>query len=297
MGGSYLGNTVNCEDTSLNSIPGNCSCEVPGADDDLCVHYFEELDFSSFDISGAEEIDDGLELDELVTDLSQELIFHDVDENENIFDGNGSDDSESLSNDPDSTEGLTSDGVSPSLEGEKLTDTAENKSEDVLTKSSISNNSEPRRVVSAIKGSRVKEGIKVESVLRVRWAPDVYDPPVTSDDHTLKKVAYKPRAKPVRKEYYSHKNKHSKSKTLHQGRSRSQHTSKSSSQKTVDQRMLRLQGRQGKAPMDSLALQKVPHINANDKATTSETKELKFGSSFCREPVTSTVHIPLAEAT
>lgn len=99
--------------------------------------------------------------------------------------------------------------------------------------------SEPRRVVSAIKGSRVKEGIKVESVLRVRWAPDVYDPPVTSDDHTLKKVVYKPRAKPVRKEYYSHKNKHSKSKTLHQGRSRSQHTSKSSSQKTVDQRMLR----------------------------------------------------------
>lgn len=143
MGGSYLGNTVNCEDTSLNSIPGNCSCVVPGADDDLCVHYFEELDFSSFDISGAEEIDDGLELDELVTDLSQELIFHDVDENENIFDGNGSDDSESLSNDPDSTEGLPSDGVSPSLEGEKLTDTAENKSEDVLTKSSISNNVSP----------------------------------------------------------------------------------------------------------------------------------------------------------
>lgn len=138
MGGSYLGNSVICEDTSLNSLPRNCSCEVPGADDDLCIHYFEELEFSSFNISGDEEIDDGLELDEIVTDLSQELIFHDVDDNENIFDGNGSDDSESLSTDPDSTAGVASDGVSPSVEGEKLTDTTENK-EDV-TKSSNSNN-------------------------------------------------------------------------------------------------------------------------------------------------------------
>jgi hypothetical protein len=49
--------------------------------------------------------------------------------------------------------------------------------------------------------------------------------------------------------------------------------------------------------MASLAVHKMHHVNANDKATTSETKELKFGASFCREPITSTVHIPLAEAT
>jgi glycosylphosphatidylinositol transamidase (GPIT) subunit GPI8 len=138
MGGSYLDNTFNCKDTSPNLFGHNCSCEVPGADDDLCVHYFDELDFSSFDISGDEEIDDGLELDEIVSDLSQEPIFRDVDENENIFDRNGSDDSESLSNNLNSTEGLASDGVSPSVEGEKLTDAKVNK-EDV-TKSSTSNN-------------------------------------------------------------------------------------------------------------------------------------------------------------
>jgi hypothetical protein len=79
----------------------------------------------------------------------------------------------------------------------------------------------------------------LESGRRVRWAPDVYDPPVTADDHTLKKVVYRPRSKPIRKEYYSHKYKHSKSKTSQQGKSRSQHTSKSSSQKTIDQHVLR----------------------------------------------------------
>jgi hypothetical protein len=49
--------------------------------------------------------------------------------------------------------------------------------------------------------------------------------------------------------------------------------------------------------MASLAVQKIHHVNANNKATTSETKELNFGASFCREPVASTVHIPFAEAT
>ncbi|XP_063943994.1 uncharacterized protein LOC135150791 [Daucus carota subsp. sativus] len=34
-----------------------------------------------------------------------------------------------------------------------------------------------KKLVSAFKGSREKEGV------HVTWAPDVYDPPVTSDDH------------------------------------------------------------------------------------------------------------------
>lgn len=37
-------------------------------------------------------------------------------------------------------------------------------------------------LVSAFKGSREKEGRAVEKC-RVSWAPDVYDPPCTSDDH------------------------------------------------------------------------------------------------------------------
>ncbi|KAF1002098.1 uncharacterized protein LOC141702326 [Apium graveolens] len=41
-----------------------------------------------------------------------------------------------------------------------------------------------KKLVSAFKGSREKEGLPDREV-RVTWAPDVYDPPVTSDDHFL----------------------------------------------------------------------------------------------------------------
>lgn len=41
-----------------------------------------------------------------------------------------------------------------------------------------------KKLVSAFKGSREKEGL-LDREVRVTWAPDVYDPPVTSDDHFL----------------------------------------------------------------------------------------------------------------
>jgi len=40
------------------------------------------------------------------------------------------------------------------------------------------------RLVSAMKGTRAKQGIMTK--LSVSWAPDVYDPPVTSDSHTVR---------------------------------------------------------------------------------------------------------------
>lgn len=40
------------------------------------------------------------------------------------------------------------------------------------------------RLVSAMKGTRAKQGIMTR--LSVSWAPDVYDPPVTSDSHTVR---------------------------------------------------------------------------------------------------------------
>jgi len=60
-----------------------------------------------------------------------------------------------------------------------------------VTESSISNsvagnssiNGTPR-LVSAMKGTRAKKGIKTK--LSVSWATDVYDPPITSDSHTVK---------------------------------------------------------------------------------------------------------------
>lgn len=39
-----------------------------------------------------------------------------------------------------------------------------------------------KKIVSAFKGSREKEGLLDRKVC-VTWAPDVYDPPITSDDH------------------------------------------------------------------------------------------------------------------
>lgn len=39
-----------------------------------------------------------------------------------------------------------------------------------------------KKLVSAFKGSREKEGL-LETKVRVTWAPDVYDPPPTSEDH------------------------------------------------------------------------------------------------------------------
>ncbi|GJN17373.1 hypothetical protein PR202_gb04433 [Eleusine coracana subsp. coracana] len=39
-------------------------------------------------------------------------------------------------------------------------------------------------LVSAMKGTRAKQGISTK--LSVSWAPDVYDPPVTSDSHTVR---------------------------------------------------------------------------------------------------------------
>jgi len=53
-------------------------------------------------------------------------------------------------------------------------------------------------LVSAMKGSRAKRGIVTN--LRVSWAPDVYDPPVTSDSHTVR-----PHHRSSRKSNYKYK--------------------------------------------------------------------------------------------
>lgn len=59
------------------------------------------------------------------------------------------------------------------------------------TESSISNSvagnssiNDTPRLVSAMKGTRAKKGIIAK--LSVSWAPDVYDPPITSDSHTVR---------------------------------------------------------------------------------------------------------------
>ncbi|XP_038988275.1 uncharacterized protein LOC103719741 isoform X2 [Phoenix dactylifera] len=65
------------------------------------------------------------------------------------------------------------------------------------------------KLVSAMKGSRSHEGMLPKMKLRVKWSPDVYDPPPTSESHTVKGHRYRPKA--TKKDYYKHK--HAKGKS------------------------------------------------------------------------------------
>ncbi|KAM0852534.1 hypothetical protein ACQ4PT_051703 [Festuca glaucescens] len=105
-------------------------------------------------------------------------------------DGEGSD----LSEDSDENED------SLSLESDSNDDLADVDTELVTLSASLSGNASESSIgksedgdsvskvtpvlVSAMKGSRAKRGIVTN--LSVSWAPDVYDPPVTSDSHTVR---------------------------------------------------------------------------------------------------------------
>lgn len=89
------------------------------------------------------------------------------------------------------------------------------------------------KLISALKGSRAQLGMQPNTKLTVKWAPDVYDPPVTSDCHTVK--GHHRRYKIIKKE--TRKQKHSKNKSYKS----SSHDRKSLSQKStgnIDSRMM-----------------------------------------------------------
>ncbi|XP_074589173.1 uncharacterized protein LOC141845034 isoform X2 [Curcuma longa] len=65
------------------------------------------------------------------------------------------------------------------------------------------------KLISALKGSRAQLGVQPNTKLSVKWAPDVYDPPVTSDCHTVK--GHHRRYRIIKKE--PRKQKHSKNKS------------------------------------------------------------------------------------
>lgn len=67
----------------------------------------------------------------------------------------------------------------------------------------------PSHLISAMKGSRKKQGLKVEK-LSVSWASDVYDPPVTSQSHSVSShsdVNYSARHKKNNRNRHNNKNK------------------------------------------------------------------------------------------
>ncbi|RRT69073.1 hypothetical protein B296_00035043 [Ensete ventricosum] len=87
-----------------------------------------------------------------------------------------------------------------------------------------------------MKGGRAKEGKPLGSKLSVKWAPDVYDPPATSDSHTVKGHIRRP--KTLKKEH--HKQKHGKSKSYKGSSADRKHVSRKSTSTMIDSRILRL---------------------------------------------------------
>lgn len=74
------------------------------------------------------------------------------------------------------------------------------------------------KIISAMKGSRQKNGMASPTESRhVKWAPDVYDPPVTSVCHSVNN-SYQRRSKSRKKD----KNKQ-KQKQKQKGRSKKNH--------------------------------------------------------------------------
>ncbi|THG08029.1 hypothetical protein TEA_011863 [Camellia sinensis var. sinensis] len=69
----------------------------------------------------------------------------------------------------------------------------------------------PSKLVSAMKGSREKQGMTRPEKLTVRWAPDVYDPPPSISTSTSVKIK-KPRPKSESKRYYDYKKGKNKQK-------------------------------------------------------------------------------------
>ncbi|KAJ0985325.1 hypothetical protein J5N97_003681 [Dioscorea zingiberensis] len=67
----------------------------------------------------------------------------------------------------------------------------------------------PVKLISCIKGARALHGMSPKASFRVKWAPEVYDPPVTSTSRTVKSPNQRSKAK--QKEHYKHKSNKGKS--------------------------------------------------------------------------------------
>ena len=68
------------------------------------------------------------------------------------------------------------------------------------------------KLISAIKGSRQKNGLPCPTEDRhIKWAEDVYDPPVTSVSHSVNN-SYQRRPKPRKKDKSKQKQKKARSK-------------------------------------------------------------------------------------
>ncbi|XP_074567787.1 uncharacterized protein LOC141824402 [Curcuma longa] len=91
------------------------------------------------------------------------------------------------------------------------------------------------KLISAMKGTREQLGMQPNKKLSVKWAPDVYDPPVTSESHTVK--GHRRCYRIVKKE--PRKQKHSKNKS-YKGSSCDRKSLSRKSMGNIDCRMMML---------------------------------------------------------
>ncbi|PUZ54265.1 hypothetical protein GQ55_5G117000 [Panicum hallii var. hallii] len=203
----------------VSSSPCLCrnTCEKPG-----CEHSYACLKDEQDDLV-VEEI--GMALTEVIHAYGD----GDNDEGPDLDEDSSDDDDDDLvlSMESDSTDDLVDvdselviSSASPSCDA---SDSSISKSVD--EKSSILG---APRLVSAMKGTRAKQGIMTK--LSVSWAPDVYDPPVTSDSHTVRG-----HQRSSRKRHYKYKPSKSSSSSSTSGskkdKKHSRHSSSSSSKK------------------------------------------------------------------
>ncbi|XP_020583867.1 uncharacterized protein LOC110026965 [Phalaenopsis equestris] len=128
------------------------------------------------------------------------------------------------------------------------------------------------KCMSALKGSRARQGKPLEPNLHVTWAADVYDPPVTSSSHTVKGHRHRlPKAKTS--DHQKHKHKHMKTKPS----SDRKHSHRSSSSSLSDQRYVRFQALARRSWQSGFTL---AYLRALDIPVSSRRDSSNCGSNF-----------------
>ncbi|XP_039132283.1 uncharacterized protein LOC120269062 [Dioscorea cayenensis subsp. rotundata] len=144
----------------------------------------------------------------------------------------------------------------------------------------------PVKLISCLKGARALHGKSPNTSFRVKWAPEVYDPPVTSASRTVK--SHNQRSKAKRKE--CHKHKSDKGKSARRISSELKHANRRSKYNAIDPRIIRLRSLNDK----SVPLNFRPQ-NINGLDFTATGQDSKCGNSFYMEFLAS-MHTPVAEA-
>nr|BAK07192.1 predicted protein [Hordeum vulgare subsp. vulgare] len=143
-----------------------------------------------------------------------------------------------------------------------------------------------RLLVSAMKGGRERSGKEASPTenRRVNWAPDVYDPPVTSVDHTLKSNQQRSRSR--KKDKSKQKQKPKKRKSRGNGKKSTLHDA-AHNPPALDV--------PGPSSPDELGLGEVEEAEVLDYSAFNS-QEPKCGSSFPHEIATARTCFPAAEA-